>query len=276
MGAVGTVATVVGILGTLVGVGYLLIMTLHMLLVGTAAAKGSDGDERSAVSRLFGNTFAIAVGAVIITTFLGSVGVFRAGGFRAMKSRREPQPYMNAVNFEPDAKYETFGTAPKTPLAMILAKIDSIVFVLFGIRIVQTNWNYLSRSGATAEATPHLRKVFGPQDDFREGVSALAEDWQGGAPFARTTGLLGLQRFLREAIAARESVIQYHAEHPEVGEIPVKRPLLLIGLPRTGTTLLHRLLSLDPMSRTLRNWECCKPVRCEPPVFLSLWLAWQR
>jgi hypothetical protein len=58
----------------------------------------------------------------------------------------------------------------------------------------------------------------------------------------------------------RQSVIKHHMDNPKVSELPVTRPLFLIGLPRTGTTLLHRLLSLDPMSRTLRNWECCKPV----------------
>ena len=43
--------------------------------------------------------------------------------------------------------------------------------------------------------------------------------------------------------------------------VRINYALLLIGLPRTGTTLLHRLLSLDPVVRTLRNWECISPVR---------------
>ncbi len=40
---------------------------------------------------------------------------------------------------------------------------------------------------------------------------------------------------------------------------PVTRPLVVTGLPRTGTTLLHHLLALDPAHRALRLWEALDP-----------------
>jgi hypothetical protein len=42
---------------------------------------------------------------------------------------------------------------------------------------------------------------------------------------------------------------------------PFQPPLYLVGLPRTGTTLLHKLLSADPQARPLLFWEAMFPTR---------------
>jgi hypothetical protein len=47
--------------------------------------------------------------------------------------------------------------------------------------------------------------------------------------------------------------------HPEIAAEPVRRPLFVTGLPRTGTTLLHGLLAQDPANRVPLNWECMFP-----------------
>ena len=47
---------------------------------------------------------------------------------------------------------------------------------------------------------------------------------------------------------------------PDVAARPVGPALVVTGLPRTGTTLLHNLLALDPASRTLRLLEALRPV----------------
>ena len=41
--------------------------------------------------------------------------------------------------------------------------------------------------------------------------------------------------------------------------MPIERPLYILGFPRTGTTLLHILLSRDPAARWLRLWEGLHP-----------------
>jgi hypothetical protein len=40
---------------------------------------------------------------------------------------------------------------------------------------------------------------------------------------------------------------------------PVNAPVFVLGLPRTGTTFLHRLLSLDPASRCPLTYELFDP-----------------
>jgi hypothetical protein len=47
--------------------------------------------------------------------------------------------------------------------------------------------------------------------------------------------------------------------HPEICREAVVRPLIIVGWPRTGSTLLHRLLAQDPASRPLLTWETMLP-----------------
>jgi sulfotransferase family protein len=48
--------------------------------------------------------------------------------------------------------------------------------------------------------------------------------------------------------------------HPEILDLPVAAPIVICGLPRTGTTHLHNLLSADPALRSLPYWESEEPV----------------
>src|SRR5262249_60478757 len=47
--------------------------------------------------------------------------------------------------------------------------------------------------------------------------------------------------------------------HPEIGDEQIRRPLVITGLPRTGSTFLHGLLAQDPANRTPRHWELRSP-----------------
>jgi hypothetical protein len=53
--------------------------------------------------------------------------------------------------------------------------------------------------------------------------------------------------------------------HPEIEQLPVARPIVIAGLPRTGTTHLHNLLSSDPALRSLPYWESLEPVPAQIP-----------
>jgi hypothetical protein len=48
--------------------------------------------------------------------------------------------------------------------------------------------------------------------------------------------------------------------HPEILEIEIARPIVVCGLPRTGTTHLHNLMAADPKLRSLPYWESLEPV----------------
>jgi hypothetical protein len=69
---------------------------------------------------------------------------------------------------------------------------------------------------------------------------------------------------LRRRLVNRLLVEDWYAEHPEVDDVTIEGPVDICGLPRTGTTALADMLSLDPQFRCLTGWEQVAPV--PPPV----------
>ncbi len=61
-------------------------------------------------------------------------------------------------------------------------------------------------------------------------------------------------------LTRRVQLIDYVKKAPEVLNIPIKSPVFVFGLGRSGTTLIHRLLSLDPAVRSPKLWELMMPV----------------
>ena len=51
--------------------------------------------------------------------------------------------------------------------------------------------------------------------------------------------------------------------HPEIHDLEIARPIVIAGMPRTGTTHLHNLLAADPTLRALPYWESNEPVLME-------------
>lgn len=58
-------------------------------------------------------------------------------------------------------------------------------------------------------------------------------------------------------------VQDWFTRHPEIAQQKIERPIVIIGMPRTGTTILHELFALDPQIRVPESWEVAKP--CPPP-----------
>jgi len=100
-------------------------------------------------------------------------------------------------------------------------------------------------------------------DDFgdpfwREGYDRLVASLRGEAKL----NAIGLQAFtlrLRGYLEQRLHVVDWRKRHPEIGAEPVVAPLIITGLPRTGTTALSNLLAQDPATRSLRVWESGTP-----------------
>jgi hypothetical protein len=76
-------------------------------------------------------------------------------------------------------------------------------------------------------------------------------------------GLTMVWAQLQSMLKNRLLIEHYVAEHPEVTDIDIARPIVIAGLPRTGTTHLHNMLSADPALRHLPYWESLEPL---PPL----------
>jgi hypothetical protein len=80
-----------------------------------------------------------------------------------------------------------------------------------------------------------------------------------------TFGRFYVQESCIRLLAGRLRIQDELTRHPEILQVPVSRPLFVTGLPRSGTTLMHRLLSLDPAGRPLLFWEALEPAPAPRP-----------
>jgi hypothetical protein len=62
-----------------------------------------------------------------------------------------------------------------------------------------------------------------------------------------------------DSLATRLAAQAYFQRSPEILEEPIEAPFFIIGLPRSGTTLLHRLLASDAGLQAVLWWECRQP-----------------
>lgn len=78
---------------------------------------------------------------------------------------------------------------------------------------------------------------------------------------ARLTPLgLALQKTrIVAALSTRLRAERLIGKHPEILDLDLGRTVLIAGLQRTGTTLLHRMIAADPGMRELRAWEALNP-----------------
>jgi hypothetical protein len=89
--------------------------------------------------------------------------------------------------------------------------------------------------------------------DYLEGLTVLLDAYEREAaltPFGARVKRSGL----RGALVARLLSEAAWQRLPEHADVPIERPIFVTGLPRTGTTALHRLLTEDPANQGLELW----------------------
>jgi Sulfotransferase family len=90
-------------------------------------------------------------------------------------------------------------------------------------------------------------------DDYRDGLAVLLESYARDADLT-PLGIRVKRAFLRSALVARLLSEAAWARHPGHAAVRIERPIFITGLPRSGTTALHRLLTADPAHQGLELW----------------------
>ena len=96
-------------------------------------------------------------------------------------------------------------------------------------------------------------------DGFREGMDVLLDSVEREADLS-TLGRISCRETLLRYLENRLRLTAYRTEHPELADEVIERPIFIVGLPRTGTTILFNLLSQDPANRPPLSWEVEWPV----------------
>jgi hypothetical protein len=94
---------------------------------------------------------------------------------------------------------------------------------------------------------------------FRGRLDVLCRalrDEAGLSPSGVVTWYSQLLQFLKNRLLIEDLLARY----PEIHDLEIERPIIICGLPRTGTTHLHNLIGADPSLRSMPYWESLEPV----------------
>ncbi|MFV8244929.1 sulfotransferase family protein [Mycolicibacterium peregrinum] len=92
-------------------------------------------------------------------------------------------------------------------------------------------------------------------DRLAAHVAAIEAD-TGLTQLARMTLRARVVRLLRNRLSLTDLIKRY----PEIESIPIEKPFIVVGMPRSGTTHLVNLVAADPRRRALPYWESQEPI----------------
>jgi hypothetical protein len=72
-------------------------------------------------------------------------------------------------------------------------------------------------------------------------------------------GALAVKGLLERTLYGRYKIEQTISENPRILKEKIEQPVFIVGMPRSGTTILHALLHEDPDHRSPQAWECLLP-----------------
>ncbi|HMF05197.1 MAG TPA: sulfotransferase, partial [Acidimicrobiia bacterium] len=102
------------------------------------------------------------------------------------------------------------------------------------------------------------RSDFG-DDRFREPLDVLCAAFRTEAGLSGP-GLVSNHALFVQLLSNRLLIEDLLRRHPEIHDVRIEAPIIVCGLPRTGTTHLHNLMAADPALRSLPYWESLEPV----------------
>jgi hypothetical protein len=92
------------------------------------------------------------------------------------------------------------------------------------------------------------------EDGFREPLGVLLTSLREEAPL-NDIGRATMRGRVLESLVTRLKTQDWIARHPEILEEEVREPIVVVGLMRTGTTMLQRILASDPRHYAGMWWE---------------------
>lgn len=93
---------------------------------------------------------------------------------------------------------------------------------------------------------------------WRDGLQVLTGDLVSQARLS-PLGVEIAHADLIRALVNRLQIVAWRNAHPAIAREPVTRPIVIVGQPRTGTTILYDLLAQDPDLRPPLTWEVDNP-----------------
>src|SRR6266567_235752 len=100
------------------------------------------------------------------------------------------------------------------------------------------------------------------EGDFFEALSRLLDSCYSEARL-NLLGKIALKTNIVQMLCSRLQMERDRQLYPDIARQEISEPLFIVGLPRSGTSVLHRLLGADPEHRSPLMWEVRSP---SPPT----------
>jgi hypothetical protein len=104
---------------------------------------------------------------------------------------------------------------------------------------------------------------FGPAD-YLLGLKVLLQSMDYDPRFSESGRRMAWAQVI-SVLTSRAHAIRSMKENPGFDTAPILAPVVITGVPRTGTTALHRLMAVDPRFQGLQSWLLDAPMP-RPPV----------
>jgi hypothetical protein len=121
----------------------------------------------------------------------------------------------------------------------------------------------LDEEALLAAARKHTGLSDFGSETFREGMRRLIRSLEEEAELSTLGRFIARTEFLM-FLENRLRIQEWRRKHPEIAQVKIERPIFIVGMPRTGTTILHEVLAQDPRVRVPMTWEVDRP--CPPPA----------
>lgn len=103
------------------------------------------------------------------------------------------------------------------------------------------------------------------QPDILPGMRVLIDAYRNEACL-RADGIEGRRASLIHALATRLRIEDYFKQHPEIANERILGPIVITGLPRSGTTKMQRMMGSDPGLQKLPLWKILNLVPVGSPA----------
>lgn len=144
-----------------------------------------------------------------------------------------------------------------------MSDVPGTVRIPLAIRAFNAMFNSLERPHlSAARIEQYARNKVGAgalTQDARGGLEALCRDAENAAGLS-ALGRYRMQIVLRDVAINRLAVENALTARPALLEAPIRKPIFILGLPRSGTTILFNLLRQDRTHRSPRTWEVDYPI----------------
>lgn len=117
----------------------------------------------------------------------------------------------------------------------------------------------LNRQSILAEAEQNTGLSDWGPEDFLPRLDLLCDEWNSDEGLTGI-GRLSLRNKLLQHASSRLLIQDQFNRHPEIYDIQIEKPIIVAGLPRSGTTHLLNLMASDSRLRALPLWESYEPV----------------